>query len=166
MNEPTSESREGEENRDPLTGESGAHPVGTALGAATLGGVGLALAAAVAGPIGVAAAVIGGAIAGGYAGKAAAELLDPTVEDEYWREQHSRQPYADAATDFTHFQPAYRTGYESFAEHGVQGKTFEEVEPHVRANYQAKGGAVPWEKAREASRAAWERAQAIRRQGS
>ncbi len=64
-------------NEDPITGESGAHPVGvgvgTALGSAATG----AAAGMVAGPVGtVAGAVIGG-IVGGLAGKGVAENIDP-----------------------------------------------------------------------------------------
>ena len=38
--------------------------------------------------------IYGGAFIGGYAGKAAGELIDPTAEDAFWREQHPHQPYA------------------------------------------------------------------------
>ena len=107
----------------------------------------------------MAAAVIGGAIAGGFAGKAAAEFVDPTVEDQYWRGQHANQPYADSATDYSQYEPAYRAGYETYAEHGVGGKTFEEAEPELQSAYTARGGSMPWERAREASRAAWARLQ-------
>lgn len=67
-------------NPDPLTGEAGAHPVATGVGAATIGAAGLAAAAAVAGPVGVAVALAGGTIIGGYVGKAAGEVIDPTDE--------------------------------------------------------------------------------------
>ena len=65
-------------NPDPLTGEAGAHPVATGIGAATVGAAGLAASAMVAGPVGIAAATVGGAVIGGYVGKAAGELIDPT----------------------------------------------------------------------------------------
>ena len=67
-------------NADPLTGEAGADPVETGVGAAAMGAVGLVAAAAVAGPIGVAVALAGGSVIGGYTGKAAGEVIDPTEE--------------------------------------------------------------------------------------
>lgn len=65
-------------NPDLVTGEPGSHPLATGVGAATLGAVGLATAAAVAGPVGVAVALLGGSIIGGYVGKAAGEVIEPT----------------------------------------------------------------------------------------
>ena len=67
-------------NADPLTGEAGAHPVATGVGAAAMGAVGLVAAAAVAGPVGVAVALAGGSVIGGFVGKAAGEVIDPTEE--------------------------------------------------------------------------------------
>ena len=60
-------------NRDPITGEPGAHPIGTGAGAAAGGATG-ATVGAIGGPVG---AVIGGAVGavvGGLAGKGAAVL--------------------------------------------------------------------------------------------
>lgn len=52
-------------NRDPLTNEPGAHPVGTGLGAA-IGGAATGVAVgAMAGPIGAAVGGVVGAVAGG-----------------------------------------------------------------------------------------------------
>jgi len=72
------ENPEPDTNADPLTGEAGAHPVATGVGAAALGAAGLVVAAAVAGPVGVAVALAGGSVIGGYVGKAAGEVIDPT----------------------------------------------------------------------------------------
>ena len=66
-------------NLDPLTGEPGAHPVGVGIGAAATGVVGAAL-GAIAGPVGVVAGTAAGALAGGYLGKGAAEVVNPTHE--------------------------------------------------------------------------------------
>ena len=144
-------------NADPLTGEPGAHPVATGIGAAAAGTTGLAVATAVAGPIGVAAAIVGGSIAGGLAGKAAGELLDPTEEDAFWREEHPRQPYASEAP-YDDYASSYRSGYMGFVTHGVEGRTFEEAEPHLRAEYEEMGSSLSWERARPAIRSAWDRA--------
>jgi uncharacterized protein (TIGR02271 family) len=72
-------------NRDPLTHESGSHPVGTGLGAAAGGTAGVGAAAATgaaigtgAGPVGTGIGAAVGAVAGGLAGKAIAEHANPT----------------------------------------------------------------------------------------
>ena len=66
-------------NRDPITGEPGAHPVGTAVGA-TAGAVAAGAAVgSVAGPVGTVVGAAIGAVAGGAAGKGVAETVDPTV---------------------------------------------------------------------------------------
>jgi hypothetical protein len=164
MNAPTTaEDQRDSANLDPLTGEPGAHPLGAALGAAAGGGAGLAIAAAVAGPIGVAAATVGGAIAGGYVGVAAAEIIDPT-EDTYWRAEHSRQPYAQPDFSYADYQPAYHAGYAGFVSYGPRSATFEEAERHVEAEYRRMHATLPWKYAREAAMAAWNRASGGQRQ--
>ena len=72
-----------EENLDPISGEPGAHPIGTGLGAAAAGAATGMAGGAVAGPAGAAIGAVIGAVAGGLGGKAIAESIDPTVEDAY-----------------------------------------------------------------------------------
>jgi hypothetical protein len=116
---------------DPLTGEPGAHPVGTAVGAvaasAALGAVG-----ALAGPLGAAVGVTVGAVLGGLTGKGFAEGLHPTITDAYWREQHPRQPYADANRPYEAYARAYHVGHAGYRE----GKSFEECEADLRLEYE------------------------------
>lgn len=77
------------EHRDPITGEPGAHPVATGLGAAAMGTLGMVAAGAIAGPIGIVAAAIGGAVIGGYAGTAVGEVVE--IEEAYWHECHMQR---------------------------------------------------------------------------
>jgi len=144
-------------NEDPITGEPGSHPVGTGIGAAGAGAAGAAIGTAVAGPVGTAVGAVIGAVAGGYAGHAAGEAIDPTVEDAYWREHHSKQPFAKSDTSYDEYQPAYRAGYEGYATHGKKTPSFEKAEPDLRRDYESFGAKLPWEKVRDASRAAWTR---------
>ncbi|MDQ6627799.1 MAG: YsnF/AvaK domain-containing protein, partial [Pseudomonadota bacterium] len=69
----------GSANRDSLSGELGAHPVGTGVGAAAGGIAAGAAAGSVAGPVGTAVGAAVGAVAGGLAGKGVAEEVDPTT---------------------------------------------------------------------------------------
>ena len=71
-------------NRDPITDEPGAHPVGTGIG--TAGGALAGMAAgAMGGPITMAVGGLAGAVTGGLAGKAVAESVNPTTDDAWDR---------------------------------------------------------------------------------
>lgn len=143
-------------NEDPATGAPGSHPLATGIGA-TIGGIaGAAIGTAVAGPVGGAAgaALAGGAVLGGLAGKYTGEAVDPTIEDAYWREHHHSQPFGNDAP-YEAYAPAYRVGYEGFATH--QGRQFADVEADLQKEYEGHRASVPWDKARRASKAAWQR---------
>src|SRR4051794_36536270 len=108
-------------NRDPITGEPGAHPVETGVGAAiggaavgALGGMaGSAMTGTAAGPIGTVVGAVVGGVAGGLAGKGIAESIDPTVEDSYWRENYASRPYYDETAAYDVYRPAYQHGWEA-----------------------------------------------------
>lgn len=72
-------------HRDPLSDESGAHPVSTGVGAAG-GAVAGAAAGMLGGPLGMAAGGVVGAVVGSLAGRAAAEAIHPTDEASHGRE--------------------------------------------------------------------------------
>jgi uncharacterized protein YcfJ len=122
--------RERELNLDPLTGEPGAHPVGTGVGAVSGGAAGAAI-GTVGGPIGTAVGAVVGAIAGGLAGKGVAEMIDPTAEDAYWRERHGEQSFARGRA-YEDYASAYRAGYTGYRE----GKSFEDREADLRMEYE------------------------------
>ncbi len=104
-NRPVRTEVEGSPNRDPLSGEKGAHPVGVGLGAAGAGAAGAAIGSVV-GPIGTAVGAVIGAVAGGLAGKGMAEAIDPTIEDSYWRDNYSTRPYVAQGNSYDDFAPA------------------------------------------------------------
>jgi hypothetical protein len=158
MNEKTSVRREDrDENRDPISGAPGAHPVGTGVGAASGGAAGAAIGTAIGGPIGAAVGIVAGAIAGGLAGKGAAEAIDPTAEDAYWRENYRNRDYVDRTASYETYQPAYKVGYEGYSRH--RGRKFEEVEADLQRDYERTAGrtGLAWDKARQATRDAWRR---------
>lgn len=105
-------------NPDPITGAPGSHPTGVGIGAAAGGatGVGAAMAVgaatgSVAGPIGTAIGIIAGAVVGGYVGKGIGEKVDPTEDENYWRENHKSRPYVQPHHDYDRdLAPAYRYG--------------------------------------------------------
>lgn len=144
-------------NRDPITGAPGAHPVGTGVGATSVGLAGAAIGVAVGGPIGGAVGLVAGAVAGGLAGKGVAEKMDPTVEDLYWKENYLSRSYVDRNAPFSTYQQAYRTGYEGRGRY--PGKRFEDAETELQRDYETarRADSLAWDKARYATRDAWDR---------
>jgi hypothetical protein len=144
-------------NRDPITKEPGAHPVGVGVGAAGGGAAGAAIGSA-AGPVGAALGGAIGAVAGGLAGKGVAESVDPTVEDEYWREHYKARPYIEHGAEYEAYRPAYRYGWESYRHYG--GRSFDEVEPQLSRDWEARDdrAGLGWNRAKAAVRDAWDRA--------
>jgi hypothetical protein len=143
-------------NRDPITGAPGAHPVGTGAGAASGGLAGAAI-GMVAGPGGALLGAVIGAVAGGLAGKEAAESLNPTAEEIYWREYYTQEPYATRDKSYEYYAPAYQIGWEGRARYPKL--TFEEAEAQMQTDY-AKlrtAHAAEWVEARAAAYAAWNR---------
>ncbi|MCU0546248.1 MAG: hypothetical protein MUE44_29455 [Oscillatoriaceae cyanobacterium Prado104] len=151
--------KEADANLDPISGETGAHPVGTGIGAAGAGAAGAAIGGAVGGPVGAVVGAVVGAFSGGLVGKGVAEAIDPTVEDAYWRDNYNSRPYAEANVTYDDYQPAYRTGYEGYSRYGNTGKSFNEIEMDLQRDYETNRGKsnVKWEKAKHAARDAWDR---------
>jgi uncharacterized protein YcfJ len=145
------------ENRDPITGEKGSHPIGTGLGAAATGAAAGAAGGAMAGPAGVAVGAVIGAVAGGLAGKEIAESINPTAETEYWRTNYKTRPYVEQGHEFEVYEPAYRYGWEARTKY--EDKNFDEVESDLSRDWaKARGkSSLEWNKARHATRDAWDR---------
>lgn len=87
----------------------------------------------------------------------AAEALDRSKEEAYWRERHPGQPYAKKELSYEHYAPAYRTGYEGAVKHA--GKAYEEIEDDLALDYEKHRpeSALPWDMARPAVKAAWDK---------
>ncbi len=129
--------------------------VGTGATAGAAAGAAIALAAV--GPIAIPLAAFGGLIVGALAGKGLAEARRPSDEADYWREQHSRQPYAKERP-YDDFIEAYRVGYQGYGRRQPPG-SFEEREAELRDHYEElrSPDSLPWDEAKHATRAAWER---------
>jgi uncharacterized protein YcfJ len=125
---------------------------------ATVAGVALG------GPIGGVVGAVVGSVAGGYAGKAVGENMNPTLEDEHWREHHDPESFGGEPYD--HYAAAYRSGYEGYGRHGDSRSNFDEAEADIREEYERSGSTIPWDKARGASNAAWDKAAAQKQPGT
>ena len=144
-------------NLDPITDAPGAHPLGTGLGAAAGGALAGAAAGVVAGPVGAVAGAVVGAVVGGLGGKAAAEAINPTAEEAYWRDQYTKEPYYQAGRGYEDYAPAYRLGY--LGRSNASG-SFDDAHDHLSASWtgQRDRSTLSWQEAQAASRAAWQRA--------
>src|SRR5262249_44404492 len=100
----------GRRNPDPITDAPGAHPIETGVGAAVVGAATGAVAGAFTGPIGAAVGAAAGAVAGGYAGKGVGEMIDPTTDDTWLRDNFDSRPYVQKGDTFEKYVPAYRYG--------------------------------------------------------
>src|SRR5689334_16630113 len=71
------------------------------------------------------------------------QWIYPENEAAYWREQHSKQPYAKNSYD--QYEHAYRTGYNSYQKY--RGRNFDEVEESVANDYESgkPDAALPWD---------------------
>jgi hypothetical protein len=143
-------------NRDPLTGEPGAHPVGTGVGAAGGGTMGAVIGGAVGGPVGAVVGAAVGGIAGALAGKGIAEGVNPTEEDTFWRNNYNQRPYAKGRT-YDDLQPAYRYGWESRSR--FADRTWDSAQNDLEHGWnQVKGNSkLAWNDAKYATQDAWNR---------
>ena len=142
-------------NRDPITEEPGAHPIGTGIGA-TGGAVAGAAAGSIAGPVGAAVGGVVGAVVGGLAGKAAGEAVNPTAEEAFWRENYSKEPYYESGRTYEDYEPAYRLGLNSRQQYE---DPWTSVEPRLASEWESTRGnsSLNWDRASHASQAAWRR---------
>ncbi len=145
------------EHRDPITHTPGAHPLGVGAGAGAAGVAGAAIGGAVAGPVGAIVGATVGAFAGGLGGKAAAEAVNPTIEDEWWRDQYAQRPYAQPGVPYELVRPAYQYGWQARMMHA--DADWPEIEPTLAAGWpQARGeSTLEWAEARHAAKDAWDR---------
>jgi hypothetical protein len=145
------------ERADP-TDSIGVHPVGTAVGGAAGAAAAGAAVGSVAGPIG---AAVGGAIgvaAGAIAGRLVADVVDPEMEDQFWRENWSDRKYVEEG--FTYDQdwgPAYRYGVDAYVRH--PDKNYDDLEEKLSSRWASARGEsrLEWNRARHAARDAWQR---------
>ena len=145
-------------NPDPISGQPGAHPLGTGVGAAGVGSVATVGGSVVAGPIGAMVGAVVGSVVGGLAGKVTAEQIDPSFEETYWREHYTSRTYVEKGATYEEYQQAYRVGYEGFDRYGNTGRNYSDVEPDLRRDYEASmQGSLTWEKAKHAVQDAWNR---------
>jgi len=153
----------GASNPDPITGAPGSHPIETGVGAAVGGAVTGMAVGAVAGPAGTAIGAAAGAVAGGLAGKGIGELIDPTAEDNWLRDNFKARPYAQEGNDFEEFFPAFHYGALAESKYGDAG--IDLTDKQLQSDWEAsKECNMPWTKAKEAVKDAYDRTVQLRKE--
>ncbi|HEY2293390.1 MAG TPA: hypothetical protein VGM86_22030 [Thermoanaerobaculia bacterium] len=78
-------------------------------------------------------------------------------DDRYWRENHGNRHYANPASNYEEYQPAYQYGTD--AAHHYQGRAWDDVQGDLERGWdRARGGSsLAWENVKDAVRAAWDR---------
>jgi hypothetical protein len=153
----------GNRNADPITDAPGSHPIETGIGALAAGAaIGLAV-SAVAGPVAVAVGAAAGAVAGGYAGKGVGELIDPTTEDNWLRDNFKSRPYVEDGDSYEDFNQAFRYGGLAESKYGDAG--IDLMDEQLQRDWEAaEENEMPWAKARGAIKDAYDRSVQIRRE--
>ena len=92
--------------------------------------------------------------------RGAEATVDPSAEEAHWRLSFKREIYYEKGLSFDDYHPAYRTGWEGRSRH--RGKTFEQVERELQADYNRNrgGSRLGWDRGKHAVRAAWDRFEA------
>jgi phage tail tape-measure protein len=136
---------------------SAAHPMGVAVGATGAAAAGAAIGGGIAGPVGAVVGAAVGAVAGGLGGKAAAESVNPSMEDAWWKEHYAARHYVRPGDTYETYRPAYEYGWQARMMH--TDTTWSEIEPNLAAGWaQVRGDSkLEWSEAQHAAKDAWER---------
>jgi hypothetical protein len=153
----------GNRNADPITDAPGSHPIETGIGAAVAGAATGMAVGSFTGPVGAAVGAAVGAVAGGYAGKGVGEMIDPTTDDNWLRENFKSRPYVEEGDTFETFQPAYRYGATAESKFGDAG--FDSMDEDLERDWEENDvDELPWPRARQAVRDGYERTVHIRKE--
>ena len=152
----------GDRNADPITNAPGSHPIETGIGAAAAGAASGMAVGAFTGPVGAAVGAAVGAVVGGYAGKGVGEMIDPTTDDNWLRDNFSSRPYVQKGETFETYHPAYRYGAEAESKYGA--RDFGTLERDLQRGWaDSKNLPMPWERARGAVKDSYERTVELRK---
>ncbi|QJE98167.1 hypothetical protein [Luteolibacter luteus] len=136
--------------------EPDAGGTGTAFGAgggAIVGGI----VGSLGGPGGTVIGALVGAAAGGAVGHAIGAGGWADSNEQYWRENITRQSFFQTGFNYEDYAEALRLGYEHCR--SQPGGSFDENEARLATEWERVKGPsrLTWEQARHATRAAWER---------
>ena len=107
------------------------HPVGTSVGV-----------------------VVGGPVA---TANATATAVNPKEQHAYWRDNYAKQAYVELSAPYGEYAPAYQYGWESHER--MAGKSFDQSEGELARGWNdaKRKSTLSWEKAKAATKDAWDR---------
>jgi hypothetical protein len=131
------------------------HVVGTGTGAVA-GAVAGAAVGAMGGPVGMAVGAAMGSILGAGAGDSLAEVINPTVYEDYWKNNYLAAPYYVAGREWTDYEPAYKLGYSAFGNNS--GRSYDDIEADLQRSWEASRGEskLAWIDAKGAVHDGWQ----------
>ena len=89
-------------------------------------------------------------------------MIDPTIDDNWLRDNFESRPYVRKGETFDTYQPAYRYGGE--AEYKYPTEEFDVIEDRLASEWNAAAKpAMPWTQARAHVKDAYDRTVQIRR---
>jgi len=91
----------------------------------------------------------------GGTGRTRAQSDWNSIQDDFRRE-HDRT-YAGQNASFDDYAPAYRHGYESAQSDTYRGRSWEDVEPNLRSDWERRNPGSTWERMKDAVRRGWDR---------
>jgi len=96
----------------------------------------------------------------GGASSDAVQLINPALEDAYWRRGYASRTYVRPGASYELYRLAYRHGWESRARYVTLD--WARAEPHISQDWKTRGSLLAWPAARPAVRDAWERVDRLR----
>lgn len=79
----------------------------------------------------------------------------PNYLDDF--REHYRTTYSDSGVPYDEYSPAYEYGYRMGSDPRYRGRTFDEVEPQLRRDYETSHPGSAWERLKESVRYGWDR---------
>jgi len=104
--------------------------------------------------VGTSGSAVESALTGG-SGRTRAQSDWNSIQDDFRRE-HDRT-YAGQNASFDDYAPAYRHGYESAQSDTYRGRSWEDVEPNLRTDWERRNPGGTWERMKDAVRRGWDR---------
>ena len=84
------------------------------------------------------------------------DVLDPTVEDSYWRDNYTSRPYVRPGAPYTDYRDAYRYGWESQRKFR---SSWDDATDKLESGWESakRESRLTWADAKQAVRDAWHR---------
>ncbi len=137
--------------------QTGAHPGASQLDVPEAGNPGAHLEIVGEGPVDEVLGAVLDVGLSGFSERTMEELTIAAVEHEFWLNTHVSQAHSKNGEEYAVFEPAYRIGYTLYGPQRGHERSFDEVEHHLRREYELTESTLPWDKARAAAHAAWKR---------